>query len=99
MPGARFDQDVGSPSFQRVLQITSTPQKITILGTRYKTIEIYNADALNTIYFGDAGVLYTTGMPFFAGSYRFFKGAFNAFQVWMVCGPGQTANVNILEYP
>ena len=95
----RFEQDVGSPTAQRVVTITSTPTKIFIKSLLYKTLEIYNADANNTIYFGDSNVTPTTGMPFLPGSYRFFKGAYNAFAVWLVCATGQTANVNILEYP
>lgn len=102
--GTRFDQDVGSPTNQRFIQVTSTPQKVTILGSRFKTIELYNADSSNVIYFGDASVTAGAppagnGMPFYPGDYRYFKGAYNAFAIWLVCASGQTAYVNIVEYP
>ena len=60
MAGTRFDQDVGSPSAQRVIQITDTPTKVFIKSLLYKTLEIYNADPNNTIYFGDANVTSAT---------------------------------------
>lgn len=99
MPGARFDQDVGSPSFQRVIQVTAVPLKVVLLGSRYKSLELHNADTTNTIFFGDSTVTSATGMPFFPGDFRFFKGAHNAFQIWLVCAAGLTAMVNICEYP
>jgi hypothetical protein len=94
----RFEQDVGSPSNQRVLTITSTPQLVTILGPKFKTLELYNAGP-STVYFGDSTVTSATGMPFFSGDNRFFKGAQNAFQIWLVCASGQTATVNAVEFP
>ncbi len=104
MPGSRYDQDVGSPTNQRFVQVTSTRQKITIRGVHYKTIEFYNADTTNVIYFGDSGVTAGapptgTGMPFFPGDFRYFKGAYNAFEIWMVCPVGQSAYISIMEYP
>jgi hypothetical protein len=99
MPGHRFDQDVGSPTNQRVVTVTSTAQKITLTGARFKTMEWYNADPTNKIYFGDSTVTSANGMPLLAGDYRIFRGAQNAFSAWVVCSAGQTANLNIIEYP
>lgn len=103
MPGSRFDQDLGSPQYQRFLQITSTPQKIVITGLHFKTLEVFNSDANNTIYFGDQNVTAGSpplgnGMPLFPQDFRYFQGAQNAFGVWMVCASGQSAYINIMEY-
>lgn len=101
---SRYEQDVGSPTNQRVIQVTEVAQKVTILGSKFKTLEIYNADGNNTIYFGDStvtagGAPSGNGMPFFPGDFRYFKGATNAFEVWLVTPTGQTAYVNVMEYP
>ena len=89
--------DIGNPEHQSALSISDTEQGYT-LPAKYKTLEIYNADPANLIYYGAAGVASSTGIPIFPGQSKVFHGVNHGFTVHLVCATGKTATAQLVIY-
>lgn len=90
--------DIASPVCESNVSVTSTAILVTVLAPK-KTIEIFNADNSNNIYYGDATVDGTSlGIPIVPGETRTFAAVENGFKIYLVCLAGQTATARVISY-
>ena len=88
---------IGSPTERAAITVTAVAQAITISALQY-TIELFNADAANDIYYGGSTVDSTRGVPLYAGTGKIFNNVTDTFTIYVVCAAGLTANLRVVEY-
>jgi hypothetical protein len=86
------------PAIHRApITVTDTETQI-LIGLGKNTIEIFNMDTANDIYYGATGVDSSKGIPIFAGTGKIWSNVKTNFSVYLICSAGKTADVRIVEY-
>lgn len=89
--------DIGSPTLETAVAVTETAQLITVLGPK-KTMEVYNADPSNLVFYGDLNVTSANGIPILPGETKTWASVENGFKIYFVCAAGKTATLRRITY-
>lgn len=90
-------QNVGAGSNRGAITCTDTATQI-LIGAGKRTIELYNNDTANDIYYGGSGVLSTTGILIPYGQGKIWSNVKDDFSIYIICATGLTANIRCVEY-